>query len=70
MPTRLGVGQMLEFPLVQKDPTTVGALLNMNTVAFVGAHGAVALWTGHFSHVCIVMYQVASRNPENARLSA
>ena len=46
VPGVLGVHQPLELAAVEEDPAALGALVDVDAVALVGAHRAVALGTG------------------------
>ena len=55
------VDQPFEFPAVEEDPSTVAAVVNGDTAAFVLAHGAMALWADDFGHKNTVRHSATGR---------
>jgi hypothetical protein len=48
VPVVLGIDQPIELPAVEEDPPAVRALVDVDAVAFVGTHRAVALRAAEF----------------------
>jgi hypothetical protein len=55
---------VLQFPLVEEDSAAVTALLNVDTIALIGAHGSLTLGADHFSHISMVDHPRLLRNLE------
>ena len=60
-PPLFTVDQPFEFPAVEEDPSTVAAVVNGDTAAFVLAHGAMALWAEDFGHKNTVRHSATGR---------